>query len=138
MLLFTNKMVNNIIPETVWKIVEIYLTRWKCEEVFRYTKQSYNLEDVRVQSYIGIRNIVVLVLAIAYFTSVYVGKNLKLKMIFEKIFFLSKRFFGIPVFYNYAMADGIYNCLYSNKYGIEYITKKRHKVPKNQLELLFE
>ncbi len=59
-------------------------------------------------------------------------------MIFEKIFFLSKRFFGIPVFYNYAMADGIYNCLYSNKYGIEYITKKRHKVPKNQLELLFE
>ncbi len=93
---------------------------------------------MRVQSYIGIRNIVVLVLAIAYFTSVYVGKNLKLKMIFEKIFFLSKRFFGIPVFYNYAMAEGIYNCLYSNKYGIEYITKKRHKVPKNQLELLFE
>ena len=138
MLIFTNKMVNNIIPETVWKIVEIYLTRWKCEEVFRYTKQSYNLEDVRVRSYIGIRNIVVLVLAIAYFTSVYVGKNLKLKMIFEKIFFMSKRFFGIPAFYNYAMADGIYNCLYSNKYGIEYITKKIPEIPKNQLELLFE
>lgn len=138
MLLFTNKMVNNIIPETVWKIVEIYLTRWKCEEVFRYTKQSYNLEDVRVRSYIGIRNIVVLVLAIAYFTSIYVGKNLKLKMIFEKIFFISKRFFGIPAFYNYAMADGIYNYLYSNKYGIEYITKKPTKSNENQLELLFE
>ncbi|MCK5679003.1 MAG: transposase [Flavobacteriaceae bacterium] len=138
MLLFTNKMVNNIIPESVWKIVEIYLTRWKCEEVFRYTKQSYNLEDVRVRSYIGVRNIVVLVLAIAYFTSVYVGKNLKLKMIFEKIFFISKRFFGIPAFYNYAMADGIYNYLFNNKYGIEYITKKLPKMPNNQLELLFE
>ena len=138
MLLFTNKMVNNMVPELVWKIVEIYLTRWKCEEIFRYTKQSYNLEDVRVRSYIGIRNIVVMVLAIAYFTSIYVGKNLKLKMIFEKIFFMSKRFFGIPAFYNYAMADGIYNYLYSNKYGIEYITKKKLKLPKSQLELIFE
>jgi hypothetical protein len=138
MLIFTNKSVNNIIPETVWKIVEIYLTRWKCEEVFRYIKQSYNLEDVRVRSYIGIRNIVVMVLAIAYFTSIYIGKNLKLKMIFEKIFFMSKRFFGIPVFYNYAMADGIYNYLYNNKYGIEYITKKNSNPIKNQLELLFE
>ena len=138
MLIFTNKTVNNVIPETVWKIVEIYLTRWKCEEVFRYVKQSYNLEDVRVRSYVGVRNIVVLVLAIAYFTSIYLGKNLKLKMIFEKIFFMSKRFFGIPEFYNYAMADGIYNCLYNNKYGIEYITKKPPKMPKSQLELLFE
>ncbi len=138
MLLFTNKSVNNIIPESVWKIVEIYLTRWKCEEVFRYIKQSYNLEDVRVRSYIGIRNIVVLVLAVAYFTSIYIGKNLKLKLIFEKIFFISKRFFGIPTFYNYAMADGIYNCLFNNKYGIEYITKKPPKISKNQLEILFQ
>lgn len=137
MLLFTNKPVNNIIPESVWKIIEIYLTRWKCEEVFRYIKQSYNIEDVRVRSYIGIRNIVVLVLAIAYFTSVYIGRNLKLKMIFEKIFFMSKRFFGIPAFYNYAMADGIYNYLYNNKYGIEYITKKVKEPPNNQLELIF-
>ena len=138
MLLFTNKPVNNVIQESVWKIVEIYLTRWKCEEIFRYIKQSYNLEDIRVRSYTGIRNIVVLVLAIAYFTSVYVGKKLKLRMIFEKIFFMSKRFFGIPEFYNYAMADGIYNYLYNNKYGLEYITKKPHDIPKNQLELLFE
>ena len=137
-MLFTNKPVNNVIQESVWKIVEIYLTRWKCEEVFRYIKQSYNLEDIRVRSYTGIRNIVVLVLAIAYFTSVYVGKTLKLKMIFEKIFFMSKRFFGIPEFYNYAMADGIYNYLYNNKYGLEYITKKPPDIPKNQLELLFE
>jgi len=138
MLIFTNKPVNNNVPETVWKIVEIYLTRWKCEEVFRYIKQSYNLEDVRVRSYIGIKNIVVIVLAVAYFTSVYIGKNLKLKMILEKIFFISKRFFGIPTFYNYAMADGIYNYLYNNKYGIEYITKKPPETPSIQLELLFE
>ena len=99
-LILTNKSVNNIVPETVWKIIEIYLTRRKCEEFFRYIKQSYNLEYVRVRSYIGIRNIVVIVLAIAYFTTICIGKNLKLKRIFEKTFFMSKRCFGIPVLCN--------------------------------------
>ncbi len=47
------------------------LTRWKCEECDRYIKQSYNMEDLRVRGYNAIRNIVVLVNAIAYFFSVH-------------------------------------------------------------------
>jgi hypothetical protein len=80
----------------VWRIVEIYLTRWKCDESFRYIKQSYNLEDIRVRSYIGIRNLVVLVLAVSYFAAVYLGQNLRLKILVERIFLVSKRFFGVP------------------------------------------
>ena len=83
----------------MWRIVEYYLARWKCDESYRYIKQCYHLEDVRVRSYISIRNIVVLVLAVSYFASVYLGQSIKLKMLgrknlhrVEKIFWGSKLF----------------------------------------------
>lgn len=111
MILLTNKKVNLHDSKSIYQIVEIYLTRWKCDECYRYIKQSYNLEDLRVRSYCSIRNLTVIVHAIAYFTSIYIGMNLKLKIMVQKIFILSKRFFGIPSFFNYAMADGIFELL---------------------------
>lgn len=116
MLLLTNKDIS-INKEQVWQIVDIYLTRWKCDECYRYIKQSYNLEDIRVLSYNSIRNIVALVHCIAYFTSIYIGIPLKLKVMVQKIFFLSKRFFGVPSFFNYAMADGIFELLKNSRNG---------------------
>jgi hypothetical protein len=115
MMLLTSCQVEKNRKESIWRIVEYYLARWKCDESYRYIKQCYNLEDVRVQSYISIRNIVVLVLAVSYFASVYLGQSLKLKMLVERIFILSKRFFGVPSFFNYAIADGIFNLLYPDK-----------------------
>jgi len=41
---------------------------------------------------------VVLVLAVSYFAAVYLGQNLKLKIMVERIFLVSKRFFGAPSF----------------------------------------
>lgn len=98
MLLLTNKQVNIRNSKELWRIVEIYLTRWKCDECYRYIKQSYNLEDVRVMSYNSIRNIVAIVHTIAYFTSIYMGISLKLKVMVQKVFVLSKRFFGVSTF----------------------------------------
>jgi hypothetical protein len=72
--------------------VEYYLARWKCDESHRYIKQNYNLEDIRVKSYSSIRNIVVLVLAVSYFAAVYLGQSIKLKLLIERIFLVSKRF----------------------------------------------
>ena len=112
MVLLTNlTQVNTFESKSIYKIVEIYLTRWKCDECYRYIKQSYHLEDLRVRSYAAIRNITVIVNAIAYFTSIYMGLSLKMRIMVQKIFILSKRFFGIPSFFNYAMADGIYELL---------------------------
>jgi hypothetical protein len=128
MLLLANKEVNIFNGKELWRIVEIYLTRWKCDECYRYIKQSYNLEDFRVMSYNSIRNIVVLVHAIAYFTSIYMGISLKLKIMVQKIFVLSKRFFGIPSFFNYAMADGISELLKNTVTGI---TNFKGKIGKN-------
>ena len=135
MILLTNKKVNTKDPKAVYKVVEIYLTRWKCDECYRYIKQSYNLEDIRVRSYTAIRNVVVLVHAIAYFTSIYIGINLKLKVMVQKIFILSKRFFGIPSFFNYAMADGIFELLKKTKTGIDISFKGKNGIMADQIQL---
>ena len=124
MVLITNLEVNIHDSKAIYYIVEVYLTRWKCDECYRYIKQSYNLEDVRVRSYIAIRNTVAMVHAIAYFTSVYMGLSLKLKVAVQKIFILSKRFFGVPTFFQYAMADGICELLKKARTGIEEIKFK--------------
>jgi hypothetical protein len=115
MMLLTSCAVQINQKESAWRIVEYYLARWRCDESYRYIKQCYSLEDIRVRSYISIRNIVVLVLAVSYFASVYLGQNIKLKMLVERIFIVSKRFFGVPSFFNYAIADGIYNLLFPDK-----------------------
>jgi len=126
MMLLTNCPVNLKSKETMWRIVEIYLTRWKCDESFRYIKQCYNLEDIRVRHYTSIRNIVVLILAVSYFAAVYLGENLKLKMLVERIYFVSKRFFGVPSFFNYAIADGLYNLLFPDKTGVKGVPKNKN------------
>ena len=115
MMLLTSLKLNIYKKESIWRIAEYYLARWKCEESYRYIKQCYNLEDIRVRSYIGIRNIVVLVLAVSYFAAVYLGQSIKLKLLVERIFLISKRLFGIPSFFNYAIADGIFNLLFPDK-----------------------
>lgn len=119
MMLLTSCPVNIRSKESVWRMVEYYLARWKCDESYRYIKQSYKLEDIRVRSYKSIRNTVVLVLAVSYFAAVYLGQNIKLKMLVERIFLVSKRFFGVPSFFNYAVADGIFNLLYPDKTALK-------------------
>ncbi len=116
---------NPKVKETIWRIVEIHLTRWKCDESFRYIKQCYNLEDIRVRSYTSIRNMVVLILAVAYCAAVYPGDNLKLKMVVQRIYPVSKRFFGVPTFFNYAIADGLYNLLFPDRRGINAMTRTK-------------
>jgi len=135
MILLTSCSVNLQVKEAIWRIVEIYLTRWKCEESFRYIKQCYNLEAIRVRHYVSIRNLVVLILAVAYFAAVYLGDNLKLKMLVERIYLVSKRFFGVPTFFNYAIADGLYNLLFPDKTGIH--NGLRTKKPEFQLRFSF-
>jgi Transposase DDE domain len=115
MMLLTNVAVKS---HGVMRILEIYLTRWKCEESYRFIKQAYNLEDVRVLSYTALRNMMVLVQAVFYFVSAELGKNLKLNILLKKLFEKAKRFFEIPEFRQYAIADGIYKILFSSQTGI--------------------
>ena len=107
MLLLTNALEGARDSQSLWWIVQIYLTRWKMEETFRFLKQSYNLEDIRVMKYQRLKNLVVLVTAAAYFAATFLGQKRKLRILCEKLLTISQRFFGIPPFRFYALADGI-------------------------------
>jgi len=107
MMLLTNVPVVARDSQSVWWIAQIYLTRWKIEETFRFVKQSYNLEDIRVMKYQRLKNLVILVTAAAYFAATFLGQQMKLRILCEKLLIISQRFFGIPPFRFYALADGI-------------------------------
>ena len=98
--------------QSLWWIAQIYLTRWKIEETFHFVKQSYQLEDIRVMRYQRRKNLVLLLMtAAAYFATAFLGQKLKLKILCEKLLIISQRFFGIPPFRFYALADRICNIL---------------------------
>ncbi|HBE44103.1 MAG TPA: hypothetical protein DDW17_01285 [Deltaproteobacteria bacterium] len=78
-------------------------------------------------SYISIQNTVVLIPAVAYFAAVYLGDNLRLKVLVERVYLVSKRFFGVPTFFNYAIADGLYNLLFPDKTDIQASVKEAKK-----------
>jgi len=117
------------------EILDIYLTRWKCEESFRFLKHEYHLEDVRVRSYIGLRNTVAIMQAVFYFLSVYLHRGLRVNILLEKILEKAKRFFEVPVFKHYAIADGIYRLLFNKKWVGE--TYRKAYESDRQLELRF-
>ena len=88
-------------------IVNGYLSRWLVEETIRFLKQSYHLEDIRVLDYERLKNLVALAVAAAYFSAVWLGESLKLKVLSTRVAQVAKRFFGVPDFHYYALADGI-------------------------------
>ena len=92
---------------SLWFIVKGYLSRWMIEETIRFIKQCYNLEDIRVLQYDRLKNLVALVMSAAYFAAVWLGEKLRLAILCRRVAKLSKRFFGIPEFHYYALADGI-------------------------------
>ncbi len=57
--------------------------------------------------YQRLKNLVVLVTAAAYFATTYLGQQMKLRILAEKLLVISQRFFGIPPFRFYALANGI-------------------------------
>jgi len=93
--------------EMLWAVVESYLTRWKVEEMIRFLKQSYHLEDIRVLTYRRLRNLVALVLAASFFAVVHLGERLQVAVLARRVLKAAKRIYGVPAFHCYALADGI-------------------------------
>ncbi|MGB2755628.1 MAG: hypothetical protein WBD75_08950 [Phycisphaerae bacterium] len=87
------------------------------EEAYRFVKQAYRLEDVRVHSYVALRNVYALVTAVLYFVSVVIGAKAKLSLIFKRVCEKAKRFYEIATFYQYAVADGIHRLLFGSRGG---------------------
>ena len=99
--------------EPSWAIPETWALH--NEETFRFVKQSYQVEDIRVLRYQRLKNLILLVTAVASFAATFLGQKLKLKIPCENLLIISRRFFGIPPFRFYALADGIRTVLNSAK-----------------------
>lgn len=122
--------------EVLWQVVEGYLSRWVVEETIRFIKQSYNLEDLRVLNYDRLRNMVALVLAAAFFAAVRLGESLKLAVLSRHVTKLAKRFFGVPDFHYYALADGIATLL--ARCGKGPLRSRRPRPPNDPQKFLFQ
>ena len=77
------------------------------QETIRFVKQSYQVEDIRVLKYRRLQNMYCLLLAVTYFASVHLGLSTRLAVLAHHAIKAAKRFFGVPDFRYYAIADGI-------------------------------
>ena len=112
-------------------VCKVYLMRWRIEEYFKFKKQSFDFENLRVQSLKSIRNLdLLLTIAIGYVAELS-GKSENIKLRTE-IIEVSKRLFGVPSFVYYAVADGIFEILKFVKSGID----KFFSAPENNGQLL--
>ena len=93
--------------KALWQVVEGYLTRWRVEDALRFIKQSYNLEDIRVLRYQRLKNMLALLLAVVYFSCVWLTRPLRHEILTTNITNAAKRIYRISEFLYYAVADGI-------------------------------
>jgi len=114
---------------SIWNVVLSYITRWRIEDLIRFIKQSYQLEDVRCLTYRRLQALMVLVTASAYFAAVYPGLRMKLQVLAGHVLRASRRIFGIPDFRLYALADGIRQFLYGQTKGLKSLLELQCPVP---------
>jgi hypothetical protein len=115
--------------KSIWHVVQSYITRWRIEDVIRFVKQSYRLEDMRCLTYHRLQALMALVTAAAYFAAVYLGLRMKLRVLASHVLRASKRVFGIPDFRLYALADGIRQFLFSQTQGLKRFFKLQDQRP---------
>ena len=98
-------------------IAKVYLLRWRIEEYFRFKKQQFELEDLRVMSLQSIRNLnLPATLAVGYIgltTSIH-EDSIFLAELKES----SKRIYGMPKFIFYAMGYALKRVLSMCRSGI--------------------
>ncbi len=93
--------------KALWEVVQGCLTRWRVEDTIRYIKQSYRLEHMRLLDYQRLKNMVALVVAVAYFAAAWLGKKVKLDALAKHVAKVSRKMFEVPEFFYYAIADGL-------------------------------
>ena len=115
-------------------IVKVYLMRWRIEEYYRFKKQQFNLEDLRVRSLNSIRNLEMLVtIAVGYIG--FVSEKYEERITVMQLIEASKRIYKANKFILYAVADGLFFVLSKYKQGILDLIKPPPKPASLQLSL---
>jgi hypothetical protein len=107
-------------------VVKVYLMRWRIEEFYRFKKNQFGFENLRVRSLASIRNLdLLLTIAVGYigFISEKCDERITVMQLIEH----SKRIYGANKFVFYAIADGLFAVLSRCKQGIADMLKKKPK-----------
>lgn len=112
-------------------ILKVYLKRWKIEEYFRFKKQQFDFENIRVRSLNGISTINLLLSITIGFIAMLSQKR-KESILVMFILKIAKRIYDIPKFDYYALSDGIYTILQKTKIGIKSFIKPIYKKNESQ------
>ena len=139
MLLLTNMEIQETLQKKKLCIIvtKVYLMRWRIEEYFRFKKQQFNFEDLRVMSLNSIRNLnFFATLAVGYLGIFYSGNNGSLFM--DRVFECSKRIYKIPKFVFYAMGYAFERIFSKTSSGIMNYFRKQtlpcHQFPTNRIK----
>ena len=98
-------------------VCKVYLMRWRIEEYFKFKKQCFDYENLRVRSLRSIRNLdFLLTMAIGYISKLSDKDDTMILRL--EVISVSKRLFDVSDFLYYSIADGIYEILKYTKRGI--------------------
>ena len=115
---------------------KVYLMRWRIEEYFKFKKQQFELEDLRVMSLRSIRNLNMLAtLAAGYIGIMSSEKDDTIFMMELKE--CSKRIYSIPKFIFYALGYAIERVLAGTRSGIKGFLLKKEQSQQFTLEQYF-
>jgi hypothetical protein len=107
-------------------VIKVYLMRWRIEEYFKFKKQQFDFEDIRVWSLKSIRNFNL----IATITVGYIGittSEKKDSIFLKELKECSKRIYEIPKFIYYAIGYAMEDILVKTKVGIQSFIPKNIK-----------
>jgi hypothetical protein len=113
-------------------ITKVYLMRWRIEEFYAFKKQQFGLESLRVRSLNSIRNLDLLLTIAMGYLGYMSAKGDKQKMVMELIH-ISKRIYGAPKFFFYAIADGMFTVFARAKPGFSFLLQKKPDNPQLSL-----
>jgi hypothetical protein len=106
-------------------VAKVYLMRWRIEEYFKFKKQQFGLEDLRVMTLQSIRNLnLFATLAAGYIAIVSAEKEDTIFML--ELLECSKRIYDIPKFVFYALGYALERVLARTRSGIKgFLLKKK-------------
>ena len=103
---------------------KIYLMRWRIAEFFKFKKQQFELEDLRVMSLQSIRNLNLLATLAAGYIGLVTSEKENTVFLLE-LKECSKRIFDVPKFIFYALGYAIERVLAKTRSGIKgFLLKK--------------
>ena len=119
-------------------VLKVYLLRWRIEEYFKFKKQQFDFENIRVRKVKAIRNlnqILTLVIGFIGVLSEEQDKSIFVLSVIKKANAIFDKNKNKITFTYYRIAQGIQNTLAKSTTGIRYLLPKAKYVKTQQLSM---